>query len=180
MDDHSGLPFDTRIIPITCEQSGLFLGMERMSPPLPNVGLVQKFVSDDGVLESADLVSAIENLLIAYFRPSYNKNLKEWPATKSSKLLQTLDVDSLIVDFDGTEDTFALVTERRAEPERGFALAAEIFGAQRIWNLAYPAGLGYDTSVDYDPRNRASLLAAVVSSYRISKPQAAFRDNATV
>lgn len=180
MDDYSGLPFDIRIIPLTCVQSALHFRTTHVESPSPNPGSVQKFVSDDGVLESTGLVGVIENILITYFKPRYNKNLKIWPASKHSRAIAALNVDSLVVDFDGSADTFALSTEHRSEPERGFVLTAELAGAQRIWNSTYPAGLGYERSVAYDPQDPMSILNAVVTDYRTSRPHATFRVNAAV
>lgn len=179
MDEHSGLPYDIRIIPMTCTQSAV-LGGFVAGRPLPTVGRVQEFVSRDGRLESLDIVAVLENVLISYFKPNYNSTLKDWPVSKYVSAMESVGIDSLLVYLDGSEDTFSVKTDYRDCPERGLALVAEVSGSQRVWNTAYQSALDYDRSIVPDPVDLGSIMCAAVAEFRVSKPRARFYSDALI
>lgn len=88
--------------------------------------------------ETRELLNIIENSLIAYFRPPYNKALKSWPASKEVKRFSDIGSHGLMLGYDGSDDIAHLFSVARPKPRRGFAYYAEFRGGKRLLDVEVP------------------------------------------
>ncbi|WP_433492486.1 hypothetical protein [Nocardia grenadensis] len=73
----------------------------------------------------------MKHALVAYFQPSYNKNVKRWPATAAAAAFDAIGSAGILVGYEGTRDIAYLFSKERPAPRRGIVFYSEFRGLKR-------------------------------------------------
>lgn len=130
LDEYLSIGWEVNIVPVTVASTMTVFIMTEYEGPEMEYGQIQALVSLDGELESPQLVSLIENALIAYFKPEYNAMLLTWPSAQEVGMFDNVGVASVQTHFDASGDIYQLFTAHRPLPTRGFSIRSYLRGAK--------------------------------------------------
>ena len=162
---------DVYVVPIQVAQivhtDGLYPAADGPPFNIDNIIELLNALSTNDRRETPEVLSLIENALIAFFQPPYNEHLKSWPAVpRIAQKFRDLGVGTFVIAFDGADDIANVVTARRPEIRRSAVFAAELRGERRI--------VGLDDSGWNDTRQVASIARNVAERAEKSGPSLRF------
>ncbi|WP_341514240.1 hypothetical protein AAC389_07015 [Rhodococcus qingshengii] len=127
------------VVPIQIAQSSIHI-----SPGFANGGKPFDFahfldlnyaLTPDGKRETDGIVKLVENTLISYFKPAYNKTLLKWPAVSQAVTFRDLGVRSILIGYEGSGDLAYLFSDSQPTARRSFVFDAELRGQHRLVDL---------------------------------------------